>query len=111
MKKYDVDLQNSAIMIFNRLYKDELKKAQKMKQECDLDKKISKNMLKKLNQQKKKFLKNDSINIRADKMLSLIIKQVVKKKNKEKSKKNKKNKSNTKKIKQSQINKLISKFE
>ena len=43
-------------------------------------------------------------------MLSLIIKQVVKKKNKKKSKKNEKNKSNVKKIEQSQINKFTSKF-
>ena len=49
MKKHDVDLQDSTIMIFSRLYKDRLKKAWKMKQECDLDKKMSKNMLKKLN--------------------------------------------------------------
>ena len=82
-----------------------------MKQEHSLDKKMSKNMLKKLNQQKKKLLKNNSINVRADRMLSLIVKQVVKKKNKEKLKKNEKNKSNMKKIKQSQIDKLISKFE
>jgi len=110
MKKHDIDSQNSAIMIFNRLYKDELKKAQKMKQEHDLNKKMSENMLKKLNQQKKKFLKNDFINVRADEMLSSIVKQVVKKKNKEKSKKNKKNKLNVKKIKWSQINKLTLKF-
>ena len=51
-------------------------------------------MFKKLNQQKKKSLKNDSINIKADRMLSLIIKQAVKKKNKKKLKKNEKNKSN-----------------
>src|SRR5438034_3975085 len=44
-------------------------------------------------------------------MFFLIVKQVVKKKNKEKSKKNKKNKSNAKKVEQSQINELISKFE
>ena len=56
-------------------------------------------MLKKLNQQKKKFLKNNSINIKADETLSSIIKQAVKKKNKEKSKKNEKNKLNAKKIK------------
>ena len=110
-KKHDVDLQNSVIMIFNRLYEDRLKKAWKMKQECDLDKKMSENMLKKLNWQKKKSLKNDSINVRADEMLFLIVKQVVKKKNKEKLKKNEKNKLNMKKIKQSQINKLILKFE
>src|SRR5204863_9373172 len=69
------------------------------------------NTLKKLNWQKKKFLKNDFINVRADEMLSSVVKQVVKKKNKEKSKKNEKNKSDAKKIKQSQIDKLISKFE
>ena len=49
MKKHDVNLQNSTIMIFSRFYKDELKKAQKMKQEHDFDKKMSENMLKKLN--------------------------------------------------------------
>ena len=49
MKKHDVNSQNLAIMIFNRFYQDELKKAQKMKQEHDLDKKMNENMLKKLN--------------------------------------------------------------
>ena len=44
-------------------------------------------------------------------MLSSIVKQVVKKKNKEKLKKNEKNKLNMKKIRQNQINKLILKFE
>ena len=44
-------------------------------------------------------------------MLSSIVKQVVKKKNKKKSKNNEKNKSNVKKIRQSQIDELISKFE
>ena len=97
-------------MIFNRLYKNKLKKAQKMKQEHSLDKKMSKNTLKKLNQQKKKFLKNNSINIRANEILSLIVKQVVKKKNKKKLKKNEKNKSNAKKVRQNQINKLTLKF-
>src|SRR5204863_6348063 len=92
MKKHDVNLQDSTIMIFSRLYEDELKKAQKIKQKHDLEKKMKENTFKKLNQQKKKFLKNNSINIRADEMLSSIVKQVVKKKNKEKSKKNKKNK-------------------
>ena len=99
MKKHDVDSQNSIIMIFSRLYEDRLKKAQKMKQKCDLDKKMRENMLKKLNQQKKKSLKNNSINVRANETLSLIVKQVVKKKNKKKSKKNEKNKSNAKKVK------------
>ena len=80
MKKHDVDLQNSTIMIFSRLYKNELKKAWKMKQKHDLDKKMSKNMLKKLNWQKKKFLKNNFINVRADKILSSVIKQIMKKK-------------------------------
>ena len=85
-------------MIFSRLYEDELKKAQKMKQEHSLDKKMSEDTFKKLNQQKKKFLKNDSINIKVNEMLSSVIKQVVKKKNKKKLKKNEKNKSNVKKI-------------
>ena len=67
-------------------------------------------MLKKLNQQKKKFLKNDFINIRADEMLSSVVKQVVKKKNKKKLKKNEKNKLNMKKIRQNQINELTLKF-
>ena len=67
-------------------------------------------MLKKLNQQKKKSLKNDSINVRVNEMLFLIVKQVMKKKNKKKLKKNEKNKSNAKKIKQSQINNFILKF-
>ena len=44
-------------------------------------------------------------------MLSSVVKQVVKKKNKKKLKKNEKNKSNMKDIRQSQIDKLISKFE
>ena len=70
-----------------------------MKQEHSLDKKISENTLKKLNQQKKKFLKNDFINIKVNRILFLIVKQVVKKKNKKKLKKNEKNKSNIKKIK------------
>ena len=69
------------------------------------------NMLKKLNQQKKKFLKNNSINIKADETLFSVIKQVMKKKNKKKLKKNEKNKSNAKKIEQSQIDNLILKFE
>ena len=56
-------------------------------------------MLKKLNWQKKKSLKNNFINVKVNEMLFLIVKQVVKKKNKEKSKKNKKNKLNVKKIK------------
>src|SRR5881394_220707 len=81
-----------------------------MKQECDLGKKMSEDTLKKLNWQKKKSLKNDSINVRADRTLSSVVKQVVKKKNKEKLKKNEKNKLNVKKVKQSQINKLTSKF-
>ena len=98
MKKHDINSQDSTIMIFSRLYKDELKKAQKMKQEHSFDKKIKENILKKLNQQKKKFLKNNSINIRADRILSSVIKQVVKKKNKEKLKKNEKNKLNMKKV-------------
>src|SRR5437667_11590722 len=80
MKKHDVNLQDSIIMIFSRLYENELKKTQKMKQECNLDKKMSENMLKKLNQQKKKSLKNNFINVKIDRMLSLIVKQVVKKK-------------------------------
>ena len=49
MKKHDIDSQNSVIMIFDRLYQNELKKAQKMKQECDLEKQMSENTLKKLN--------------------------------------------------------------
>ena len=60
---------------------------------------------------KKKSLKNNLINIKTDRMLFLIVKQVVKKKNKEKLKKNEKNKLNVKKIEQNQIDKLISKFE
>ena len=36
-------------MIFNRFYKNKLKKAQKMKQEHNLEKKMKKNILKKLN--------------------------------------------------------------
>ena len=46
-------------------------------------------------------MKNNSINVRADEMLSSIVKQVVKKKNKEKLKKNEKNKLNVKKVEQS----------
>ena len=110
MKKHDIHSQNLTTMNFNRLFKDEMKKAWKMKQECDLDKKMSEKMLKKLNWQKKKSLKNDSINVRADETLSLIIKPVMKKKNKKKLKKNEKNKLNVKNIKQNQINELISKF-
>ena len=98
MKKHDVDSQDSTIMIFSRFYEDELKKAQKMKQEHSLDKKMSENMLKKLNQQKKKSLKNNFINVRTDRTLFSEVKQVMKKKNKEKSKKNEKNKLNIKKI-------------
>src|SRR5436190_1282325 len=49
IKKHDVNLQDSIIMIFSRLYKDRLKKAQKMKQEHNLDKKMRKNTFKKLN--------------------------------------------------------------
>ena len=100
MKKHDVNLQDSIIMIFSRLYEDRLKKAQKMKQEHNLDKKMRKNTFKKLNWQKKKSLKNDFINVRADETLSSIIKQVKWEKNKKKLKKNKKNKLNIKKIKQ-----------
>src|SRR5947208_14747427 len=81
-----------------------------MKQKHDLEKKMKENTFKKLNKQKKKSLKNNFINIKADEMLSSIVKQVVKKKNKEKSKKNEKNKLNAKKIRQSQINKLTLKF-
>ena len=69
-----------------------------MKWEHSLDKKMNKNTFKKLNWQKKKFLKNNFINIKTDRMLSLIIKQVVKKKNKKKLKKNEKNKLNVKKV-------------
>ena len=47
---------------------------------------------------KKKFLKNDFINIKADRTLSSVVKQVMKKKNKKKLKKNEKNKSNMKKV-------------
>src|SRR5437762_2373560 len=82
-----------------------------MKQEHSLEKKMRENTFKKLNQQKKKSLKNNSINIRANEMLSSVVKQVVKKKNKKKSKKNEKNKSNAKKIRQSQIDEFTSKFE
>ena len=110
MKKHDVNLQDSTIMIFSKFYKDRLKKAWKMKQECSFEKKMKKNILKKLNWQKKKFLKNDFINVKADEMLSSVVKQVVKKKNKKKLKKNEKNKSNVKKIRQSQINNLILKL-
>ena len=60
---------------------------------------MSENTLKKLNQQKKKLLKNNFINIRADRTFSSIVQQVMKKKNKEKLKKNEKNKLNVKKIK------------
>ena len=49
MKKHDINLQDSIIMIFSRFYKDELKKTQKIKQECSFDKKMSKNTFKKLN--------------------------------------------------------------
>ena len=56
-----------------------------MKQEHNLDKKMSENILKKLNQQKEKFLKNNFINIKMNEMLSSVIKQVMKKKNKKKS--------------------------
>ena len=73
-------------------------------------KKMRKNMFKKLNWQKKKSLKNDFINVKADEILFLIVKQVVKKKNKKKLKKNEKNKFNVKKVEQNQINKLILKF-
>src|SRR5436190_9236759 len=82
-----------------------------MKQEHDFNKKMSENMLKKLNQQKKKSLKNNFINVKANRMLFSVIKQVVKKKNKEKLKKNEKNKSNVKKVRQNQIDKLTLKFE
>ena len=50
MKKHDVNLQNSTIMIFSRFYENRLKKAQKMKWEHNLEKKMRKNILKKLNQ-------------------------------------------------------------
>ena len=72
---------------------------------------MSKKTLKKLNQQKEKFLKNDLINVRMNRTLFSVVKQVTKKKNKKKSKKNEKNKSNTKNIRQSQINELTLKFE
>ena len=55
--------------------------------------------IQKIESTKKKSLKNNSINVKANRMLFLIIKQVVKKKNKKKSKKNEKNKLNIKKIK------------
>ena len=49
MKKHDINLQDSIIMIFSRFYKNRLKKIQKIKQKCDLEKKMRENMLKKLN--------------------------------------------------------------
>ena len=51
-----------------------------MKQKHNFEKKMKKNMLKKLNWQKKKSLKNDFINVKINEMLFSIIKQVVKKK-------------------------------
>src|SRR5947207_11365117 len=47
MNKHDIDLQDSTIMIFDRLYKDTLKKARKLKREHGLDKKMSEKTLKK----------------------------------------------------------------
>ena len=55
-------------------------------------------------------MKNDFINVRMNEMLFLIVKQVMKKKNKKKLKKNEKNKLNMKKIRQNQINELTLKF-
>ena len=49
MKKHDINLQDSIIMIFSKLYENKLKKAWKMKWEHDFDKKINKNTFKKLN--------------------------------------------------------------
>ncbi len=49
MDKHNIDPQNPAMMKFDKLYDDILKKARKMKQECGLEKKMSEDMLKKLN--------------------------------------------------------------
>ena len=54
MKKHDVNLQDSTIMIFSRLYKDRLKKAWKMKQECNLEKKNEKEYAQKIESAKEK---------------------------------------------------------
>ena len=92
-----------------------LKKACKLKQEHDLDKKMSEKMLKELNQLKKTSMKNDSINMRADETLSSVMKSAEKEKEKEEEKKKLKNKSknklNVRTVKKNQIEKLISKFE
>jgi len=42
MNKHDINLQNLIMMIFNKLYEDALKKAQKMKQEYDFEKTMRK---------------------------------------------------------------------
>ncbi len=49
MNKHDVDPQNPVMMKFNKLYDDMLKKARKMEWEHGLEKKMSEDMLKKLN--------------------------------------------------------------
>ena len=77
MKKHDIDLQDSTIMIFSRLYKDELKKAQKMKWEHNLEKKMKKNKEKSKKNKKNKLnvkkIKQNQINKLISKFKSLAL--------------------------------------
>ena len=57
MKKHDVDLQNLIIMIFNRLYKDRLKKTQKIKWEHNFEKKNERKHIQKIELTKEKVFK------------------------------------------------------
>ena len=101
MNKHNIDSQNSMIIKFEKLYNNALKKTWKMEQEHDLEKKMSKDMLKKLNWQKKSSIKNDSINMWTNETLSSVIKLAKWDKNKKKSKDKLRNKSKNKVIEQS----------
>ncbi len=98
MNKHNIDPQNPATMKFEKLYNDALKKTWKIKWEHDLEKKMSEDMLKKLNWQKKLPMKNDSINVQTNRTLSLMIKLAEWDKDKKKSKDKSRDKSKNKAV-------------
>ena len=76
MEKHDINPQDSSIMKFKRLYDNAQKRTSKLKYKYSLSKAIGKETLLELNQQKKTSMKNNPINVRINRILSLALKSV-----------------------------------
>ena len=66
MKKYNINFKNSSILNFEELYAAIMKKAKHTEFKHSLTKTMRESALKKLNHQKKSFMRNDAVIMCAD---------------------------------------------